>query len=87
MARVPQDLARRRQDSVLRVLRDAGDRPVSLPELRERGIANPAAVIYELELAGYRIDRVHRHGRLLGVRLASAAEPPAEPVRGRRFRR
>ena len=30
----------------------------------------PAAVIYELELAGYEIDRVHRHGRLLGVRPA-----------------
>ena len=55
---MPQDLARRRQDTVLRVLRDAGDRPVSLPELRERGIANPAAVIYELELAGYAIERV-----------------------------
>jgi biotin operon repressor len=87
MARVPQDLARRRQDSVLRVLRDAGDRPISLAELRERGIGNPAAVIYELELAGYQIDRVHRHGRLLGVRLGSAAEPRADPVRGRRFRR
>ena len=87
MARVPQDLARQRQDAVLRVLRDAGDRPVSLAELRERGIANAAAVIYELELAGYEIDRVHRHGRLLGVRLGRAAEPRAELVRGRRFRR
>ena len=81
------DLARRRQDIVIRVLRDAGDRPVSLPELRERGIANPAAVIYELELAGYEIDRVHRHGRLLGVRLTGPAEPRAEVVRTRRFRR
>jgi biotin operon repressor len=87
MARVPQDLARRRQDTVLRVLRDAGDRPVSLPELRERGIANPAAVIYELELAGYAIDRVHRQGRLLGVRLGSVEEPRVETGRGRRFRR
>jgi biotin operon repressor len=87
MVRVPQDLARRRQDTVLRVLRDAGDRPVSLAELRERGIANPAAVIYELELAGYQIDRVHHHGRLLGVRLGSTAEPRTDPVRGRRFRR
>jgi biotin operon repressor len=84
---VPSDLARRRQDTVLRVLRDAGDRPVSLPELRERGIGNPAAVIYELELAGYEIDRVHHHGRLLGVRLAAGAEPRPEVGRGRRFRR
>ena len=72
---------------MLRVLRDAGDRPVSLAELRERGIGNPGAVIYELELAGYQIDRVHRHGRLLGVRLTGPAEPRPEAVRSRRFRR
>jgi len=87
MARVPQDLAQRRQDAVLRVLRDAGDRPVSLPELRERGIANPAAVIYELELAGYEIDRVHHHGRLLGVRLGARMAPHATGARGRLFGR
>ena len=87
MGRVPHDLARQRQDIVLRVLREAGARPVSLPELRERGIANPAAVIYELELAGYEIDRVHRHGRLLGVRLGSEREPRVEPGRRRRLRR
>jgi biotin operon repressor len=84
---VPSELARRRQDTVLRVLRDAGDRPVSLPELRERGIGNPAAVIYELELAGYEIDRVHRHGRLLGVRLGARGEPRPEAGPGRRFGR
>jgi hypothetical protein len=84
---VPSDIARRRQDIVLRVLRDAGERPVSLAELRERGIGNPGAVIYELELAGYEIDRVHRHGRLLGVRLGGAGEPRPEPGRGRRFGR
>jgi biotin operon repressor len=81
------DLANRRQDIVIRALRDAGDRPVSLAELRERGIANPAAVIYELELAGYEIDRVHRHGRLLGVRLGGSAGPRPEPGRSRRFGR
>jgi biotin operon repressor len=72
---------------VVRALRDAGDRPVSLAELRERGIANPAAVIYELELAGYEIDRVHRHGRLVGVRLDGSAEPRPEAARRRRFGR
>jgi biotin operon repressor len=84
---VPQDLARRRQEMLLRVLRDAGDRPVSLPELRERGIPNPATVVYELELAGYEIDRVHRHGRLLGLRLGARPEPRPEPGRRRRPRR
>ena len=87
MARVPPDSAQRRQVAVLLVLRDAGDRPVSLPELRERGIANAIAVIYELELAGYEIDRVHRHGRLVGVRLGSEREPRVEAGRGRRLRR
>ena len=72
---------------MLRVLREAGDRPVSLPELRERGIGNPAAVIYELQLAGYEIDRVHRQGRLLGVRLGAVREPRVEPGRARRFGR
>ena len=81
------DLAHRRRDIVIRALREAGDRPVSLAELRERGIANPAAVIYELELAGYEIDRVHRHGRLLGVRLTGAPEPRPEAGRSRRFGR
>jgi biotin operon repressor len=72
---------------MLRVLREAGDRPVSLPELRERGIANPAATIYELELAGYEIDRVHRHGRLIGVRLGPGEQPRLPARRGGRFRR
>ena len=82
---MPSSLARRRQDIVIRVLRDAGERPVSLAELRERGIGNPAAVIYELELAGYEIDRVHRHGRLVGVRLGGAGGPRGEPPSSRRF--
>ena len=80
-------MAHRRQDIVLRALREAGDRPLGLPELRERGIGNPASVIYELELAGYEIDRVHRHGRLVGVRLAPGAEARPDGVRRRRFGR
>jgi biotin operon repressor len=84
---VTQNLARQRQEALLRVLRDAGDRPVSLPELRERGVTNPAATIYELEIAGYEIDRVHRHGRLLGVRLGARDEHHSPPVRGRRLGR
>jgi hypothetical protein len=84
---VSHSLARQRQEALLKALRDAGDRPVSLPELRERGIANPAAMIYELEIAGYEIDRVHRHGRLVGVRLGARAEPHAPAVRARRFGR
>ena len=81
------DLARQRQEHLLRVLHDAGDRPVSLVELRERGIANAAATIYELELAGYEIDRVHHHGRLLGVGLGARMAPHATGARGRLFGR
>jgi hypothetical protein len=81
-------LGQQRQEAVLRTLRDAGDRPVSLVEMRERGILNPASVIYELELAGYPIDRVHHHGRLLGVRLLETGDEPPPPVqRKRRFGR
>ncbi len=80
-------IGQQRQEAVLRRLRDAGDRPVSLVEMREAGIVNPASAIYELELAGYPIDRVHRHGRLLGVRLVETAEPPPPARRPRRFGR
>jgi biotin operon repressor len=84
---VTQELARQRQEALLRVLRDAGDRPVGIPELREQGIANPAATIYELEIAGYEIDRVYRHGRLVGVRLGARDAPHAPGPRRRRFGR
>jgi biotin operon repressor len=84
---VTSNLAQQRQETLLKALRDAGDRPLSLPELRERGIANPAAMIYELEIAGYEIDRVHSHGRLVGVRLGAHAEPHAPAARGRRLGR
>ncbi len=85
MRGVTHSLAQQRQETLLKALRDAGDRPLSLPELHERGIANPAAMIYELEIAGYEIDRVHRHGRLVGVRLGTRAAPHAPAVRARRF--
>jgi hypothetical protein len=78
-------IAQRRQEAVLRALREAGDRPISLVELRERGIPNPASVIYELELAGFPIDRVHHRGRLLGVRMLERGdEPPPAPAKRRR---
>ena len=53
----------------LEQLRRAGERPVSLAELRAAGLDFPAAVISELELNGYAIVRVYEHGRLLGLRL------------------
>ena len=50
-------------------LRSAGEEPVSLDALRAAGVDFPAAVISELELNGYAIERVREHGRLVGVRL------------------
>ena len=65
----------------LEQLRGAGQQPVSLAALRAAGLDAPATVISELELNGYRIERVSEHGRVLGLRLiepqqaATAAGP------------
>ena len=53
----------------MRVSIGCAGRPVSLAELRAAGLDFPAAVISELQLNGHVIERVHEHGRLLGVRL------------------
>ena len=55
-------------------LRSAGRQPVSLAALRAAGIDFPAAVISELELNGYAIERVYEHGRPVGVRLLEPAD-------------
>ena len=56
-------------------LRSAGEEPVSLAALRAAGLDFPAAVISELELNGYVIERVHEDGRLVGVRLVEREDP------------
>ena len=63
------------QQRLLERLREAGDEPVAFAELHAAGIAFPAAVVSELELNGYAIERVYDHGRLVGVRLLQP-EPP-----------
>ena len=62
-------LADVQQQRLLERLREAGDQPVAFAELHAGGIDFPAAVISELELNGYVIERVYDHGRLVGVRL------------------
>jgi hypothetical protein len=57
------------QQRLLERLREAGGRPVTFSELHAAGVDFPAAVVNELELAGYSIDRVSEAGRALGVRL------------------
>ena len=59
-----------RQERLLELLLEAGDRPLSLQALEAAGVASPATVIYELELAGYPIERVEERLPTGGRRLA-----------------
>lgn len=79
-------LADVQQQRLLERLRQAGDEAVGFPELRAAGIAFPAAVVSELELNGYVIQRVYDHGRLIGVRLFDP-EPGDTPTPHRWRRR
>jgi hypothetical protein len=63
------------QQRLLERLRNAGDQPIAFGELHAGGIDFPAAVVSELELHGYAIERVYDHGRLVGVRLLHP-DPP-----------
>ena len=58
----------------LRVLEEAGDRGTSIAELRAEGIQMPAQALYELELAGWPLERAA--GR---VRLRPPGTPPPKP--------
>jgi hypothetical protein len=79
-------LADAQQHRLLELLRDAGKEPVAFAELHADGIGFPAAVVSELELNGYLIERVYEHGRLVGVRLLDS-EPRDTPAAHRRRRR
>jgi hypothetical protein len=73
------------QRRLLELLRRADEQPVAFAELRASGIDFPAAVVSELQLNGYTIDRVYDRGRLVGVRLLKQ-EPPYRPAARRRRR-
>jgi hypothetical protein len=76
-------LADTQQQRLLERLRLAGEQPVGFAELHAGGIDFPAAVVSELELNGYPIERVYDHGRMVGVRLFGP-EPPEAPAERRR---
>ncbi|MGO9898330.1 MAG: hypothetical protein ACLP0J_01245 [Solirubrobacteraceae bacterium] len=78
-------LADVQQQRLLERLRQAGEQPVAFAELHAGGIDFPAAVVCELGLNGYMIERVYDHERLVGVRLLQP-EPPAIPAARRRHR-
>jgi len=59
---------------LLALLEDNADCALTTDDMRERGIATPAQVIYGLQLAGYDIDRLSIHASSrgpLGYRLRS----------------
>ena len=74
------------QQRLLDRLRRAVTDPSRLAELHAAGDGLPAAVVCELEMSGYVIERVHRHGRLVGVRLLDP-EPTDTPDRSGAHRR
>lgn len=76
-------LADAQQHRLLELLREAGEEPVAFADLHAGGISFPAAVVAELELNGYLIERVSDHGRLVGVRLLDS-EPRDIPAARRR---
>ena len=67
-----------------------GDQPSSLTiaALRERGVKAPAQAVYDLQLAGYAIDRVACTDpgghRTFGYRLRGSAASAGEPFAGLR---
>jgi hypothetical protein len=65
------------QQRLLERLRQAGDQPLAFAA-HTAAIDFPAAVVSELELNGYVIERVYDQGRLVGVRLLYP-EPPDTP--------
>jgi hypothetical protein len=78
------------QQRVLERLRKTPSQPVSFSELRAGGIDFPAAVISELELSGYAVDRVYKQGRIVGVRLLEGEQVESagtSRVRRRRWSR
>ena len=79
-------LADAHQQRLLERLRQAGDQPLTFPELHAAGIDFPATVVCELELNGHAIERVYDHGRLVGVRLLHPEHPDTPAAHRRRWR-
>lgn len=68
---------------VLALLESADENALTISELRAQGIATPGQSVYELQLAGYPIERIHHRrrpggGTVLAYRLKGhrRQEPP-----------
>lgn len=59
----------------LALLKEAGRRPMTLAELGENGVQFPGQAVYELQLAGYAVDRTMSSDgpRLRGYRVTAQA--------------
>ena len=66
---------------VLGQLQDAAPNGVSTVAMRDHGISRPMAAVYDLQLAGWPIER---KGNRFWLRTAPAPEPPPPPPRVRR---
>lgn len=70
---------------LLDLLGTAEDDPLTIADLRERGVRMPGQALYELELDGYPVERVHDRGRTRGCRIIgyrlSGPSPHTGPVR------
>ena len=75
------------QQRLLVRLRRAGGQPVALSELQAGGIDSLAAVVSELELSRYAIDRIYDHVRLVDGPLlepdSAETSPERQPAWGR----
>jgi hypothetical protein len=60
--------------TALALLEEAGDRGLTVGEMRQQGLAMPAQALYEVELAGWSLERIG--GR---TRLRPADTPPPKP--------
>jgi hypothetical protein len=81
----------RRQEMMLRLLREAAPRPLSFQDFEAAGIRQPANLLYELELTGEPVERVYRRSAsgarvLVGVRLHESQESPVASPRRSRWR-
>jgi hypothetical protein len=79
----PRRLGDRDQARLLTLLEADRTGALTTAALRERGFEAPAQMVYELQLAGYEIDRVpceHPDGRrILGYRLRGSSAPVPYP--------
>ena len=84
----PRSAGDRELARALALLEGDGAGSVTIAALRERGVKAPAQAMYDLQLAGYAIDRISctdpRGHRTFGYRLHGSPAPVSTPPRARR---